>query len=104
MATQGYDVFLLAPGSVDQMACRICGTACAVVRNVKGPTSYASAITKTVSLHDRFTCPHSGMDWHAQALHLAEAIEASPSPRMAQQMRLDLADLLQANRVGQTVH
>lgn len=104
MATKGYDIFLLAPGTADEVSCRVCGTTCAVTRNVTGATSFAGALTKASQVHDRFTCPHSATAWHAQALRLAEAINDSPSPRVAEQLRLDLAELVGANGVGHTVH
>lgn len=104
MATKGYDTFLLAPGTTDQISCNVCGTSCTVVRNVTGATNFAEALGEIAQVHDCFTCPHSATAWHTQALRLVEAIESTPSPRTAEQMRLDLEDLIQSNRVGQTVH
>lgn len=104
MATKGYDVFLLEPGTADQVSCKVCGTACGVARNVTGATSFAESLGKIAHVHDRFTCPLSETSWHVQALKLLEAIETSPSPPVQEQMRLDLAELLSARAMGHTVH
>lgn len=104
MATKGYDVFMLDPGTADQVSCRVCRATCTVVRNATGATSFAGAVTKTVKVHDLFTCPNSQTVWHVDALRLAEAVNDSPNPRIAAQMRMDLDELIRANRVAQTVH
>ena len=47
--------------------------------------------------HDKFTCPHLEEAWHEQALELVQAIENTPSKRLAELMRLDLEDILRDN-------
>ena len=91
---KGYDVFYIEPGKVDEMICGVCGSRCKVRRNVKGPVSFASAMGRMQIEHDYFWCPNSEAEWHSQALNLVEAIEDTPSKRMAEIMRLDLEDIL----------
>ena len=90
----GLEIFFVEPGTVETMTCRVCGTTCAVQRDAYGPTSLAMAMAKNKKQHDVFTCPHAGEDWHEQALALIQAIEATPSKRVAELMRLDLQELL----------
>ena len=92
-----YDVFYTRPGSSEDMCCAVCGTRCNVRRNVYGPTCYAAAVAKLNIYSDIFTCPHSGKDWHEQALKLTLKIEKTPSKRGAEMMKLDLEDLLREN-------
>lgn len=91
---KGYDVFFESPGTVNRRTCQVCGTECLVERNRVGPTSWAAAIGKSEILHDYFYCPHTRKDWHEQALALVEAIENTPSKRVAALMQQDLWDLL----------
>jgi len=90
---KGYDVFFEAPGMVDKRSCQVCGAECYVKRDQIGPTSWASAVTKADVPHDHFYCPHSGQPWHEQALALIQAIESTPSKRVAALMQQDLVEL-----------
>lgn len=90
----GYDIFFAEPGTVSEKHCNVCGALCEARRDVMGPTSFASAMAKRHTLHDQFACPHGGQAWHDRALALVEAIEETPSPRVADMLRLDLEDLL----------
>ncbi len=91
---KGYDVFFEKPGDVEERFCRVCGTLCKVERNRVGPTGWVAAMAKKDSLHDYFYCRYKNEGWHAQALKLVQAIEETPSKRVAELMRLDLLDLL----------
>lgn len=99
MSTKNLDVFYENPGKVEQHVCRVCGTVCDVKRNVMGPTGWAEGMAKRAHLHDRFSCPYTSKDWHDQAAELVEAIEETPSPRVAALMRQDLQDLLRAHGI-----
>jgi hypothetical protein len=94
---KGYDSFFEAPGNVTEHICQVCGSVCMVERNRLGPTGWAAAIAKAETLHDYFHCPHHDQPWHSQALELVQAIESTPSKRIASLMQLDLIDLLTAN-------
>lgn len=83
-----------APSTVHEATCEICGDTCEIIRNVSGPTSWIGAMNRTATLHDRIRCPHTGQDWHLQALALQEAIRATPSPRIAALMQQDLDEVL----------
>lgn len=76
-----------------------CGWEMAIFHNEKvyGAASFAAAVGKKYDLHDVFVCPHAGREWHERALRLVLAIEETPSKRVAELMRLDLADLLAEN-------
>lgn len=87
-----------SPSTVHEATCEICGCACEIIRNVSGPTSWIGAMNRTATLHDRIRCPHTGKDWHLQALALREAIRATPSPRIAALMQQDLDEVLASRR------
>jgi hypothetical protein len=98
MPTKGYDIFFTDPGAASDVTCKVCGAICTVSRNTVGPTSFAAAMGKQKVLHDVFTCPDTQQPWHVEALRLAEAVDSAPSPRVAELIRRDLADLLRAHR------
>ena len=52
MAQAGYDFFIGEPNAGNPRACRVCGSTCRVVRNVFGPTNFASAMAKRFTYHD----------------------------------------------------
>ncbi|MFQ5583538.1 MAG: hypothetical protein ACE5GL_03790 [Calditrichia bacterium] len=91
---KGYDVFYKTPGVVDEIHCRVCHTKCEVERNVRATGSWIEAMGKSYNYYDVFTCPHTGKEWHEQALRLVRAIEETPGKRVASLLRLDLEDLL----------
>jgi hypothetical protein len=96
----GVEIFFLEPGAAQEMSCRVCDSKCTVRRNVYGPTGFVAAIGKKQKLHDVFTCPHAGEAWHDQARRLQHVIEAMPSKRVAELMRLDLEELLAEHRLA----
>jgi hypothetical protein len=96
---KAYDIFYTKPGSSEDINCTVCGTKCSVERNVYGPSSWITAWGKKYSYHDIFTCPHTGKEWHEQALKLILAIEETPSKRVAELMEIDLRDLLKENAI-----
>lgn len=91
---KGYDVFYETPGAVAQRTCQVCGAKCRVEHDRLGPTGWAAALGKSNALHDYFYCPNAGQAWHEQALELVQAIESTPSKRIAALMQQDLIDLL----------
>lgn len=93
MPMAGTDRFTAAPGTAEKMRCRVCQTDCTVRRNVNGPASFGEAMAKRSHRHDVFECPHAGAAWHGQALRLVEALEDTPSKRVAQLLQQDLDDL-----------
>ncbi len=97
MCKTGYDCFFTIIGRETEIKCKVCGTICIVSRDVFGPTSWASAMGKKNSKHDRFQCPHIDKEWHKKALHLIEEIEKCPSKRVANIMRIDLLDIINNN-------
>lgn len=96
---KGYDVFFESPGAVQEHACLVCGTTCLVERNKVGPTGWVAAAAKKVVEHDYFYCPNKSQPWHEQALELVQAIEETPSKRIAALMQMDLAELLKENGI-----
>ncbi|MFZ6020902.1 MAG: hypothetical protein ACOYXO_14945 [Chloroflexota bacterium] len=96
---KGYDTFFEEPGTIVERICRVCGTPCLVERNKLGATSWVAAMAKRETLHDFFYCPHHEQGWHQQALKLVQAIEETPSKRLASLLQLDLIDLLKENGI-----
>ena len=94
MAYKGYDLFFAAPGEVEQIACRVCRTTCAVHRDRYGPTGFAAAMGGLSCQHDLFECPNKDLSWHEQALRLVIELEKTPSPRIAALMKKDLEEIL----------
>lgn len=94
MCKTGYDCFFANPGKETEMKCKVCGTICIVTKDMFGPTSWASALGKKYSKHDRFKCPHIGKEWHKKALKLFEEIEKCPSRRLSELMKVDLQEIL----------
>ena len=101
---KGYDVFFEKPGDVEERFCRVCGTVCEVERNRLGPTGWVTAMAKKDILHDYFFCRYMNEHWHSQALKLVQAIEETPSKRVAELMRLDLLDLLSEHGIQLQSH
>jgi hypothetical protein len=93
----GYEIFYVKPGEALEKACGVCGTNCDRNEKVYGAASFAAAVGKKYDFHDVFVCPHAGQEWHEQALRLVLAIGETPSKRVADLMKLDLADLLAEN-------
>lgn len=87
MAHKGYELFMLDPGSVEEMECKVCGSVCDVKRGVNGPTSFGEAMGKGFHFHDRFDCPHREEGWHKQALDILQEIEKCPSPSIREIMQ-----------------
>lgn len=94
---KGYDGFFDPPGTVVKRSCQVCGTECEVERNRIGPTGWTEAVAKLETVCDFFYCPNTGKPWHDQALALVQAIESTPSKRIAALMQQDLIDLLSEN-------
>jgi len=51
-------------------------------------------MAKVYSYRDVFSCPHVNEKWHKKALKLVEAIEKTPSKRVADLMKQDLEELI----------
>jgi hypothetical protein len=94
MPHKGYDLFLVTPGSANTLTCNVCGESLTPDRNRQGPTGFVEAMAGTSRPHDAFICPFTDAPWHRRALDLILAIEATPSPRVADLMKQDLADAL----------
>jgi hypothetical protein len=94
---KGYDTFFEKPGEIQEHNCMVCGSLCSVQRNQLGSISWASAMAHKSTPHDYFYCPHIDEDWHTQAEALVQAIENTPSKRVAELMKLDLEDILKDN-------
>jgi hypothetical protein len=99
MPVNGYDAFFLEPGESYSMNCRVCGAQCRVQRSRLGPTSFVEAMGGSKRPHDLFTCPHTSLIWHDEALELLRAAEAEPDPLLAKALNIRLRRLLNA-RLG----
>lgn len=91
----GYTCFTPDPGKWKTAKCKVCGSECDVKRNVLGPRSWVGAMAKIETLHDLFTCPHTGEKWHIQAYELLISIENNPSERYKEMVQSELDELLE---------
>lgn len=87
-------VYFSKPGEFVEKKCSVCGAICDVKRNCFGPTSYASAMAGSHYLHDQFSCPYNGLDWHKLAILLIDQKRDCASPRVRKLIELDLQDTL----------
>jgi hypothetical protein len=97
----GWDFVLASPGTLEAMACRACGAAMDVTRNVVGPMGMAHAIAIAAGRmqgvpRDVFACPHSGEAWHRKALELLQEAERTPGRVAKEQLRAEAREVLQA--------
>ncbi len=95
MRRYGYDIVITKPNAKEALACTVCGAAMSVERNLPAWHGFASAMAGRASVHDAWTCPNSGEEWHDKARDLVQAIEQEPSQRVAALRREDLAELLE---------
>ena len=91
---KGYDFFVAEANSGEDRVCLVCGEECLASRNAYGPMGLVSAMSKRSARHDRFVCPHADEEWHKKALRLKIAIDETPSMRIAEIMKSDLAFIL----------
>ncbi len=95
---RGYDLFIEKPNSGRTFFCNICGKKTVVEKSIPYPSSFADAFSKKLDLHDVYKCPHINEKWHDNAFELVQAIEKTPSKRIAELMKQDLYDILKENR------
>ena len=95
MPHHGLDYFTSSPGVVDQKHCLVCGSACLVQRDVRGPTGFAMALAKRQSRYDAFACVHADQSWHRESTRLVLARNQTPSKSVAALVQADLDELLQ---------
>lgn len=68
------------PGTVEgPVKCGVCGEIMDVSRNVDGPTNFVMAMGGSKRLHDAFSCPCNGEDWHNQAIAIREEAKQTAS-------------------------
>lgn len=79
----GYDHFTPDPGKFKEMECAVCRDKMDVRRNVNGPTGMAEAMGGGKHLHDSFSCPNSGEDWHDQLIALDKELRKTSSSAIA---------------------
>ncbi len=85
--------YAVPPGSIEEITCRACGTACHVDRDQIGPTGYISAMGKAKTPHDHWYCPYSEHEWHRQLVRMyLESVNTS-SPSVAKLIRADMKEL-----------
>jgi len=94
------------PGKVpsgEEVFCGVCGGKMGERRNVDGPTGYAESMSGSSHLHDAFSCPCSGEDWHKQAAALRRKAHQIPSLKLAEMFREEaneIINLRKATKVG----
>ena len=91
---KGYDCFFLTPGMFDKKTCKVCGSTCDVQKDVTGYTGFASAMSKKMTIHDQFVCPHVQEEWHKKTLKLIQDIEECNSPTIKKIMQTDLKTII----------
>jgi hypothetical protein len=75
------------------MNCRACGDNMDVKRNVNGPTSWAESMGKGKHLHDCFTCPNAGLDWHDQLIALDRELRKTSSNLVAKMIEAEIKEV-----------
>jgi len=90
----GHGIWFFPSHAVGEFTCTVCGSACAVSRDVDGPTSWVESMAKKHHVHDCFVCPKADEPWHQHAVELVKWIETCPSPSAAELGRRDLDTLL----------
>ena len=91
---KGYDFKTTPPGTVESTNCTCCGEVMTVERNRSGPTSFAGSMGRCNTLHDRFTCPNAGTDWHSQVVQLMMKAQDTPSGTLEKMYRDEIAQIL----------
>jgi len=76
------------------ICCKACGFPCDVERNVNGPTGFVEGMGGGRTLHDSWTCTHSGQKWHDKAVRLYEEMEGTASRGIRRIIKSDLDDLI----------
>lgn len=97
-APNGLDAFATPPHQEATIACRVCGATCDVTRDIDPVPSYVRGLMNLNRPHDYFLCPHGEEDWHRAAHRLAAEMRGTASRRVADLIRLDLEEFLEANR------
>ncbi len=97
MGFKGYDFFVTEPNAVAQQRCRVCGSVCLAERRIEGATGWIAGLAGITRVHDRFTCPHAGAEWHRQALLLAREEDRTASNRVRALIRADRKEVVAAN-------
>ena len=91
----GVDCFIIGPGEVRGVDCKICHTGCKVQSSIKGiRTKYISG-TGLDKTHDKFYCPNSDNTWHKKSVDLYIELQRTKSKRISELIRKDLDDLLE---------
>ena len=97
------EVLTPEPGKFSEMNCSICGDKMNAERNVDGATGWAEAMAKHKHLHDRFTCPNAGEDWHQQLILLNDAIRDTPSDCLAKIMEGEKNQILMERKATKKI-
>jgi hypothetical protein len=96
MLVSAYNYRVTAPGEETSLTCRACGRAMRVVRNVFGPTSWASAVggRRYWRRHDAWRCPHSAEHWHVRVLKLRQEADATVGLKVRSLLEEEINEIL----------
>lgn len=100
---KGWDVITTEPGKHESMTCPVCNQEMNVIRNEKGPTSWAGTMMQTEHLHDTFTCKNAGKKWHKQVRNLREAVINTPSAKLASLFNEEIEEILKSKKATKEV-
>lgn len=92
--TRGWDHF--SPDNAEEFEyqnCLVCGTKFDVKKNAYGPTGWSESMARRGHKHDVLTCPHSGTDWHNQAVMLRKEAEKTSSSKLEKQLIKEADDI-----------
>lgn len=93
------EIFTPDAGEYEEFHCVICDAKMDVERNVNGPRGRIAAMAGINELHDVFTCPNAGKDWHVQIIALHQAAKETPSKIFEDQL-LEEADNIKKTQVA----
>lgn len=91
----GFDYFTPKPGTATSLNCMACNQVMDVERDVEVNigNSFIGPSGKTRQA-DKFTCPHSGSEWHDQVIALRKLQNDTPSSKIAQLLEEEIDEII----------
>ncbi len=102
--TKGWDHFTPDNAKTfEYQHCLVCGTKFDVETGAFAPTSWGEAMARRAHKHDVLSCPHSGTDWHNQAVMLRKEAKKTSSPKLEKQLIKEADDICKTKKATKKV-